>query len=155
MAHVEVISQINGDKARIMNVTEAVGPKWGMPDDVVLVKALLATVLPEFGVPASNCSSPTSGTLDSQTLRNIKLYQESVNSVNQAFKSSQRLAVDGRVSRARGNFSYDKNHPWTISYLNYNASLTAQKYGWSSFAALVVEIYPNLAEILKLDANDV
>ena len=141
--------------SRIMNVTEAVGPKWGMPDDVMLVKALLATALPEYGVPPSNCSSPSSGTLDSQTLRNIKLFQENVNTVNTAFKSPQRLSVDGRVSRARGHFSWDKNHPWTIAYLNYSASLTARKYGWKSFADMVVELYPHLADILKLDPADV
>src|SRR5436190_19436563 len=105
MAQVEVIEN-NQDMSRIMNVTEAVGPKWGMPDDVMLVKALLATALPEYGVPPSNCSSPSSGTLDSQTLRNIKLFQENVITVNTSFKSLEGLIVDVRGSDARRDFSW-------------------------------------------------
>ena len=50
MAHVEIVADRNGEKSKILNVTDAVGPTWGMEEDVLLVKTLLEVPLMSWGV---------------------------------------------------------------------------------------------------------
>ena len=155
MPHVEVVEQ-NGDRSRIMNVTEAVGPSWGMQDDVILVKVLLEIVLINMRRTQSGALSSTkSGTLDDKTKKNIRLFQQKFNDMAKGLYNPERLTVDGRVSRARGQVSWDKNRPWTIAKLNETASLCVRMHGYKSLADAVVKFYPHLAQILKLDPSDV
>jgi len=155
MAHVEIIEN-NGEKSRIMNVTEAVGPNWGQEDDVILVKVLLEIVLINMRwVEPGALSSTRSGTLDDLTKKNIKTFQQKFNETAKNLNNSERLTVDGRVSRARGRSSWDKNRPWTITKLNSTASWCVRNHGFSSAADAIVKFYPHLAAILKLDSNDV
>jgi hypothetical protein len=155
MAHVEIIEQ-NGDQSRIMNVTEGVGPNWGMKDDVMLVKALLEIVLINMRwVQPGELSSTTSGTLDDKTKKNIKTFQKKFNEMAKGLNNPERLSVDGRVSRARGHFSWDKNCPWTIVKLNATASFCVRRHGFKSAADAIVKFYPHVAEVLNLDSSDV
>ena len=52
MAQIDVINDNTG-QSMIMIVTEAVGQNWGLPEDVMLVNALLQIVLINMGHPAS------------------------------------------------------------------------------------------------------
>ena len=154
MAHVEEIEQ-NGEKLAMMNVTAAVGPDWGAPNDVMLVKALLQLVLINMGIPGDQTSSSHSGTLDPLTKKNIKLFQTRFNEYAKGLGNPERLTVDGRVSRARVHASWDRNRPWTIAKLNSLASFYVRARGYSSAAAAIVQFYPHIAKILKLDASNV
>lgn len=154
MAYIEVLEE-NGDQSRIMNVTAGVGPDWGMPEDVMLVKALLQIVLINMGYPATKLSSSHSGTLDKPTKENIKVFQQKFNTNAKSLGNPERLTVDGRVSRARGHVSWDKNHPWTIVKLNALASWYVRARGFRSAADAIVKFYPHIAKILKLDPADV
>src|SRR5688572_20532753 len=117
MAHVEEIED-KGEKVHMMNVSMAVGPNWGNQDDVMLVKALLEIVLINMRwAGGSELSSSRSGTLDQKTVKNIKLFQKKFNEMATSASNPERLTVDGRVSRARGQVSWDKNRPWTIAKL--------------------------------------
>ena len=154
MAQIDVINDNTG-QSRIMNVTEAVGPNWGLPEDVMLVKALLQIVLINMGHPASKTSGSQAGTLDQQTKDNIKVFQQKFNQVAKSLGNAEQLTVDGRVSRARGSASWDKNRPWTIAKLNELASFYCRGRGFSSAADAMVKFYPHVAKILKLDPADV
>lgn len=151
MAKVEIIEG-NNQKWYLMNVTGAVGPQWGMEDDVILVKVLLEIVLTNLRWVQPNELSPTtSGTLDYKTKKNIKSFQQKFNEFAKGFNNPERLVADGRVSRARGSFSWDRNRPWTIVKLNETASWCVRRHGYKSAADAVVKFYPHLAKILKLD----
>lgn len=152
MAQVDVVEQ-NGEQLHMMNVTAAVGPDWGMHDDVILVKVLLEIVLINMRWCApGDLGSTNSGTLDGKTKKNIKLFQSKFNEVAKQLSNPEQLTVDGRVSRARGTASWDKNRPWTIAKLNSTASFCVQQHGYKNAAEAVVQFYPHLAKILKLDA---
>src|SRR5262245_56044350 len=97
MAHVEVVVDKNGEQSRIMNVSEGVGPKWGMPEDVMLVKALLEVPLLYWGSDPGTLSSPTIGTLDENTKANIKIFQTKFNGFAKGLGNPERLSADGRV----------------------------------------------------------
>ena len=155
MAHVEKVAELNGEESRIMNVSEGVGPNWGMPDDVMLVKALLETPLLYWGADPGTLSSPTSGTLDENTKKNVKVFQKKFNQSAKSLGNPERLTEDGRVSRARGQVSWDKNRPWTIVKLNAVTSWYLRMKGGKSAAEMIVVLYPHLADILKLDPSDV
>jgi hypothetical protein len=152
MASVDVIDA-NGERLNLMNVTQGVGPHYGTEDDVMLVKALLSVVLGAWGHPDSTLPEATSGTLDEQTKKNIKIYRQKFNDNCKTGKLAARLTVDGRVSRARGYYSWDRNHPWTICTLNTEAGLCARMNGFKNAAHLVITAYPHLAKILKIDPN--
>jgi hypothetical protein len=153
MAQVDIVDQ-NGEKLQMMNVTEAVGPEWGQPDDVILVKVLLEIVLVNMRwCPPGDLSSTHSGTLDAKTKKNIRLFQSKFNEVAKQLGNAERLTVDGRISRARGTASWDRNRPWTISKLNATASFCVQQHGFKNAADAVVKFYPHLAAILNLNAN--
>lgn len=155
MAQIDIIEH-NGEEKHLMNVTEAVGPKWGMPDDVMLVKALLEIVLinMRWTDPAA-LSSTTSGTLDAKTKENIKTFQRKFNEAAKGGNHPEVLTVDGRVSRARGSASWDKNRPWTISKLNEMASFCVRMHGYKSAAEAIAQFYPHVAKVLKLDPGNV
>lgn len=151
MAHVEAIEN-NGEKSHIMNVSMAVGPHWGQEDDVMLVKALLEIVLINMHwAGGAELSSSRSGTLDAKTKKNIKLFQKNFNQLAASLKNAERLSVDGRVSRARGQVSWDKNRPWTIVKLNATASYCVKMHGYKSAAEAIAQFYPHIAQTLKLD----
>lgn len=155
MAQVEVVEQ-NGEQVHMMNVTEAVGPNWGMQDDVILVKVLLEIVLINMKwIQPGDLSSSRSGTLDGKTKKNIKVFQQKFNETATNSNHPERLTVDGRISRARGHASWDRNRPWTIAKLNQLASWCVRMHGFKSAADAVVKFYPHLAQILKIDANNV
>jgi hypothetical protein len=146
----------NGRKARIMNVSQAVGPNWGGHEDVILVKVLLEIVLVNMRwCEPGALSSSHVGTLDDKTKKNIKLFQQKFNDTSKAMNNPQRLSVDGRVSRARGEYSWDRNRPWTIVKLNETASFCVRMHGYKSAADAVAQFYPHLAKILKLESDDV
>jgi hypothetical protein len=152
MAQIDVLEQ-GGEQLHMMNVTAGVGPDWGMHDDVILVKVLLEIVLVNMRwCPPGDLSSTQSGTLDDKTKKNIKLFQSKFNEAAQQLGNPERLTVDGRVSRARGTASWDKNRPWTISKLNATASFCVQQHGFKNAADAVVKFYPHLAKILNLNA---
>lgn len=155
MAQVEVVEQ-NGEQVHMMNVTQAVGPTWGQQDDVILVKVLLEIVLINMRwVQPGELSSSVSGTLDDKTKKNIKIFQQKFNEFAKSNRHPERLEVDGRISRARGHASWDKNRPWTIAKLNQTASFCVRMHGYKSAAEAIVQFYPHLAKILKLDRNNV
>jgi hypothetical protein len=153
MAVVETMEN-NGEKFHVMNVSEAVGPAYGEDDDVMLVKALLKIVLSMNGHPPSKLPEATSGTLDAQTKANIKHWQRRYNQLSESSKNPSRLTVDGRVSRAQGRFAWGSNRPWTIITLNSFAGTYARMYGFTSAAHAIAMMYPHLAKILKLDAEE-
>lgn len=151
MAFVEEI-QDNEDRSHIMNVSMAVGPNWGNQDDVMLVKALLEIILINMRwASGSELSSSRSGTFDEKTKKNIKLFQKKFNETATSLSNPERLSVDGRVSRARGQVSWDKNRPWTIVKLNATASYCVKMHGYESAAAAIAQFYPHVAQVLKLD----
>jgi hypothetical protein len=152
MANVDVVEN-NGEKLYLMNVTEAVGPNYGLSDDVVLVKALLNIVLSMNAYPADKLPDPNSGTLDKKTKDGIKAWQQRFNQLCESNGNPNRLSVDGRVSRARGKFSWDKNRPWTIVTLNSFAGEYCRLYGYKNAADFIAATYPHLAGILKLDPS--
>ncbi len=152
MAQVDVI-KVDSQDMYLMNVTAGVGPNWGMPDDVRLVKALLIHSFIFWGLPTDNLSNPTAGTLDKNTQENIRTYQKYFNEWAKSSVNPTRLTSDGRVSRARGQTSWDKNRPWTIVTMNVVVGLSARLNGLKSAAELVIESNPELAEILKIDPS--
>lgn len=152
MALVETVEN-NGEKFHLMNVSEGVGPTYGQNDDVMLVKALLKIVLSMNGYSHERLPEPTSGTFDPLTKENIRLWQKRFNQFNESGGSSSRLTVDGRVSRARGKFSWGTNRPWTIVTLNWFAGIYVRMYGFKSAAHAISTMYPHLAAILKIDPS--
>lgn len=139
----------DGTEIVLLNVSNAVGPHHGAVDDVILVKALLKIAL-EWWNLEETFPEPSSGTLDAQTKENIKRFQAKFNSFAKTYGSPKRLTVDGRVSHARGIFSWDENHPWTIVMLNEIVDSSATLKGYESGPQMVVSLFPHLAGILKL-----
>lgn len=150
MASIDDID-LNGQKIQLMNVSQPVGPFNGLSDDVMLVKALLNVALGDLGVDDSELPLPTAGTLDAATKKNIKLFQRTINELNQSISNPERLSVDGRVSRARGRFSFDRNRPWTISVLNTHVKLAAERRGFRSALEMVTKVFPLLPRVLDVD----
>jgi hypothetical protein len=153
MAQVDII-KVDGQDMYLMNVTQPVGPNYGGPEDVMLVKALLEGAFDFWGWRSYIIvSPPTSGTFDKTTQDNIKIYQKKFNEWMTSSGNQSRLTVDGRVSRARGQYSWDKSHPWTITTLNTIVGIHARNWGLNSAADHLVSAYPHLAQILKIDPN--
>jgi len=155
MAHVEIVAVGNGEKSKILNVTDAVGPSWGIEEDVMLVKTLLEVPLYSWGVNPGTQHLVMVGTLDEKTKANIKIFQTKFNEYTKGFGSPERLTVDGRVSRARGQVSWDKNRPWTIAKMNAVTSYFVRMQGVKSVAQYVLMRNPYLAGIMDLDWGDV
>lgn len=121
----------------------------------MLVKALLTVPLMAWGYDPHTLALPNSGALDDSTKKNIKIFQQKFNEFAKGLGNPERLTVDGRVSRARGHFSWDKNRPWTIVKLNAVTSWYIRMRGGKSAGEFIANVYPDVAKILKLDTNDV
>lgn len=147
MAKVETLD-VSGGKMEILNVSQPVGPFRGELDDVIAVKGLLFIALGDLGVDESRLVRPFAGTLDEMTKANIKLFQQKINELNKSIRNPERLTVDGRISRARGRFSFDRNRPWTIAVLNVHVKLAAERRGFSSMMRFLTSIFPDFSDFI-------
>lgn len=113
------LEMLNGFES--LNVTAAVG-KHGvnLKDDVIVVQSLLKYVLEGYTNFEGEILPEPVGTMDKNTVRLIKKYQQNLNRLLKHW----RLSVDGRVDPAKDGWAGGReNRRWTIVLLNEEADM--------------------------------
>jgi len=120
MAHLLAPLETNAELPVFFNVNGVVGasPAENRREDVLLVQFLFKMVAdrpPVNMIPEHRAimrAVNVTGTCDSATIEAIKLVQTKKKAVNPG------IIIDGRVSSAKGGYSYSGNAAWTIAIIN-------------------------------------
>jgi hypothetical protein len=142
MAKIDII---DGDN--YINVHAPVGPYAALnqPDDVRVVQALLKFI----NMGRKSWSEATVPEPDGTYTKRLGALIEDYQRQNNKIKEKPQVAIDQRVSPARGKAQYGYRQVWTIIAMNNDAAMVAAALGLGDYIDEICSRWPQVKEALK------